>query len=92
MNIPKKGDLKKYSNYCTISLINHTSKFLMRIILNRLIPQAEYILVEEQAGFRKNRSTTEQILNFRLIMETYIDQQRQVYHNFFDYKKAFDRV
>ena len=56
-----------------------------------------YIIVyikhaEEQAGFRKNRSTTEQILNCRLIMEKHIDQQRQVYHNFIDYKKAFDRV
>ena len=25
-------------------------------------------------------------------MEKHIDQQRQVYHNFIDYKKAFDRV
>ena len=61
--IPKKGDLKKCSNYCTISLISHTSNILLRIILNRLIPQAEDILAEEQAGFRKNRSTTEQIIN-----------------------------
>ena len=56
-----------------------------------------YIIVyikhaEEQAGFRKNQSTTEQILNCRLIMEKHSDQQRQVYHNFIDYKKAFIRV
>ena len=44
MTIPKKGDLKKCSNYRTISLIIHTSKILLRIILNRLIPQAEEIL------------------------------------------------
>ena len=56
--IPKKGYLTKCSNYRTISLISHTSK----IILNRLIPQAEDILPEEQAGFRKNRSTTELII------------------------------
>ena len=90
--IPKKEDLKKCSNYRTISFISHTSNILLRSILNRLIPQAEDILAEEQAGFRKNRSTTEQILNCRLIMEKHIDQQRQVYHNFIDYKKAFDRV
>ena len=53
----------------TISIISHTIKILLRIILNRLIPQAEYILEEEQAGFRKNRSTNEHILNCRLIME-----------------------
>ena len=90
--IPKKEDLTKCSNYRTISFISHTSNILLRSILNRLIPQAEDILAEEQAGFRKNRSTTEQILNCRLIMEKHIDQQRQVYHNFIDYKKAFDRV
>ena len=67
--IPKNGYLKKCSNYRTISLISHTSKIILRIILNRLIPQAEDILAEEQAGFRKNRSPTEQILNCRLIME-----------------------
>ena len=92
MTIPKKGDLKKFSNYRTISLISHTCKILLRIILNRLIPQAEDILAEEQAGFKKNRSTTKQILNCRLIMEKHIDQQRQVYHNFIGYKIAFDRV
>ena len=42
--------------------------------------------------FRKNRSTTEQILSCRLIMEKHINQQRQVYHNVIDYKKSFDRV
>ena len=86
------GDLKKCSNYRTISIISHTSKILLRIRFNRLIPQAENILAEEQAGFRKNRSTTEQILNCRLIIKKHIYQQRQVYHNFIDYKKAFDRV
>ena len=64
----------------------------MRIILYRLIPQAEDILVEEQSGFRKNRSTTERIINCRLIMEKNIDLQLQVYHNVIDYMKAFDRV
>ena len=92
MTIPKKGYLNKCSNYSTISLISHTSNILLRIILNRLIPQAEDILAEEQAGFRKNRSTTDHILNCRLIMEKHIDQQRLVYHNLIYYNKAFDRV
>ena len=78
MTILKKGDLKKYSNYRTISIIRHTSTILLRIILNILILQAEDILAEEQAGVRKNRSTTEQILKCRLIMEKHSDQQCQV--------------
>ena len=54
---PKKGNLQLCQNYRTISLISHHSK----IILNRLQPQAEEITAEEQAGFRAERSTTEQI-------------------------------
>ena len=65
---------QKFSNNRTISLISHTSKILLRIILNRLIPQAEDILPEEKTVFRTNRSTTEQIHNCRLIMEKHIDQ------------------
>ena len=68
------------------------TQILLSIIVNRLILQAEDILTEEHVGFRKNRSTTEHILNYRRIMEKHIDQQRQVYHNFIDYKKAFDIV
>ena len=52
--IPKKGDSRKCSNYRTLSLIPHASKILLRIILNCLNPQAETILAEEQAGFRKS--------------------------------------
>ena len=49
----EKSDIKKCSNYRTLSIIPHPSKILLRIILNRLIPQAEQILAEEQAGFIK---------------------------------------
>ena len=79
--------------HCAITtLIPHPSKILLRIILNRLIPQAEQILAEEQAGFRKSRSTIEQIINSRIIMEKHIEIEKNVYHNYIDFKKAFDRV
>ena len=38
-------------NYRTISLISHSSKVMLKVILNRLKPQAEEIIAEEQAGF-----------------------------------------
>ena len=41
-----------------------------KIILNKLKPQAEKIIAEEQAGFRARRSTTEQIFNLRILMTT----------------------
>ena len=95
ITIPKKGDLKKCENYRTISIICHASKILLRIIsnlMNRMNPQAEEILIEEQAGFRKKRNTREHILNSRILTEKHIETDLKLYHNFIDYKKAFDRV
>ena len=64
---------------------------MLKIILNRLKVQAE-IIAEEQAGFRGGRSTTEQIFNLRIFCENYLQHQRDLYHVFIDFKKAFDRI
>ena len=90
--LPKKGNLRKCQNYRTISLISHPSKVMLRIILNRLKSKAEELLSEEQAGFRARRSTVEQIFNCRVLMEKHLQHQRPLFHNFIDFKKAFDRV
>ena len=92
ITIPKKGNLQLCQNYRTISLISHPSKVMLKVILNRLKPQAETIIAEEQAGFRAGRSTTEQIFNLRIISEKYLQHQQELYHVFIDFKKAFDRV
>ena len=63
ITLPKKGNLQLCQNYRTISLISHSSKVVLKVILNTLKPQAEEIIAEEQAGFRAGRSTTEQIFN-----------------------------
>ena len=65
---------------------------MLKIILNRLRPQAEKIIAEEQAGFRAGRSTTEQIFNLRILCKKYLHYQRDLYHAFIDFKKALDRV
>ena len=65
---------------------------MLKGILNRLKPLAEEIIVEEQAGFRVGRSTTEQIFSLRILCEKYLQHQQNLYHIFFDFKKAFDRV
>jgi len=62
----QKGDILNCSNYRTISLLSHSSKILLLIILNRLWAQLEMYLSEEQAGFRANRSSVQQILTLRL--------------------------
>ena len=92
ITLPKKGNLQQCQNYRTISLICHPSKVMLKILLNRLKPQAETIIAEEQAGFRAGRSTTEQIFNLRILCEKYLQHQQDLYHVFVDFKKAFDRV
>ena len=92
ITLPKKGKLQLCQNYRIISLISHSSKVMLKIILDRLLPQAEEIIAEEQAGFRAGRSTTEQIFNLRILCEKYLQHQQNLYHVFIDFKKAFERV
>ena len=92
ITLPKKGNLQICNNYRTISLFSHPSKVMLKVLLNRLKPQAEEIIAEEQAGFRTGRSTTEQIFNLRIICEKYLQHHQDLYHVFIDFKKAFDRV
>ena len=67
IKLPEKGNLQQCQNYQTISLVSHPSKVMPKIILNRLKPQAEKNIAEEQAGFRAGRSTPEQIFNLRIL-------------------------
>ena len=86
------GSMLQCQNYRTISLISHPSKVMRKIMLNRLKPQAEMIIAEEQAGFRAGRSTTEQIFNLRILCEKYLQRPQDLYHVFMDFKKAFNSV
>ena len=51
ITLPKKGNLQQCQNYRMISL-SHPHKVMLKIVLNRLKPQVEKIIAEEQAGFR----------------------------------------
>ena len=53
--IPKKGDAKECSNYCTIALISHASQLMLKILLDRLQQYVYCQLPDVQAGFRKGR-------------------------------------
>ena len=90
--IPKKGDLSNCSNYRTISLINHTGKVLLIVLLKRLKNHLDPYLSEEQAGFRKDRSTIHQILMLRLLAEKAKRQGKKIYNCFIDFQKAFDTI
>ena len=53
--ISKKGKAKECSNYCTIALISHASKLMLRILQARLQQYVNQELSDVQAGFRKGR-------------------------------------
>ena len=61
--IPKKGNAKEHSNYCTITLISHTSNIILKILQVRLQQYVNHELPDVQAGFRKSRGTRNQIAN-----------------------------
>ena len=61
--IPKKGNAKEYSNYCTIALISHASKVMLKILQARLQQYMNHELPDVQVGFRKARGTKDQIAN-----------------------------
>ena len=67
--IPKKANVKECSNYCTIALISHTSKVMLKILQDRLQQHVIHELPQVQAGFRKGRGTRDQIANICWIIE-----------------------
>ena len=61
--ILKKGRVKECSNYCTIALISHASKVMLKILQARFQQYVNHELLDVQAGFRKGRGTRDQIAN-----------------------------
>ena len=88
----KKKDELNCNNNLGISLLCHSSKILTSIVLERVRNKTEELLPEEQAGFRKGRSTIEQIFTLRRMAEKYVDFRRDLFICYIDFKKAFDSV
>ena len=87
--VPRGSQLKDVLQFLYVLLIvcniGHPSNIMLKITLNGLQPQAEEIIVEEQAGFRTGRSTT-------ILCEKYLQHQQNLYYVFIDFKKAFDSL
>ena len=87
------SSLKECSNYCTIALISHASKVMLKILQARL--QQVHVnreLPDVQAGFRKGRVIRDQIANIFWIIEKAREFQKNIYFCFIEYAKAFDCV
>ena len=90
--IPKKRNAKECSNYCTIALISHASKVMLKILQARLQQNVNRELPDVQARFRKGRETRDLIANFCWIIQKAREFQKNIYFYFIDYTKAFDCV
>ena len=83
--IPKKGNAKECSDYCTVAL-------MLKILQARLQQYVNRELPDVQAVFRKGRGTRDQIANICWIMEKAREFQKNINFCFIDYVKAFDCV
>ena len=92
ITIPKTDNAKECSNYCTIALISHTSKVMLKILQVRLQQYVNHELPDVQTGFRKGKRTRDQIANIHWIIEKAKEFQKNIYFCFIDYVKFFDCV
>ena len=89
---PKKGNAKECSNYCTIALISHPSKVMIKILQARLQRWGELWTYRCSAGFKSGWGARDQIVNICWIIEKAREFQRNIYFYIIEYAKAFDCV
>ena len=92
IKLPEKGDLRDCSNYRGIMRLSTPDKVLNGILLERMKEAVYPKLRDQQAGFRRNRSCSDQIASLRIIVEQSLKWNSPLYINFIDYEKAFDSV
>ena len=93
--IYKKGNKDEPSNYRPISFPPIVGKLYARYLNNRLITwiEEEEILGNEQAGFRKNRSTFDHCIVLNHLAEKYMGcHGNGLFAAFIDLKSAFDSI
>ena len=89
---PKKGNAKECSNYCTIALISHASKIVLKILQARFQQYVSCELPDVQARFRKGRETRDQVANICWIIQKNKKIPEKHPLCFICYAKAFDCV
>ena len=89
---PKKGDFGLAKNYQGITLTSIAAKIYNALLWNRIEPKIDNILMKNQNGFQRNRSTTSQILTIRRILEGIWATNLQATLLFVDFTKAFNSI
>ena len=90
----KSGDQTLFTNYRPISVLPCFSKFLERIIYNRILLHLNNfnILYDNQYGFRRNHSTSLALVDLYDKISRALDRKEFVAGVFIDLSKAFDTV
>lgn len=83
IKLPKKGDLSSCSNYRGITLLSTPGKIFNRVLLNRMKEVVDTHLWDQQAGFRKSRSCTDQITTLRIILEQSLEWNSPFYVRYY---------
>ena len=76
--IPKKGNDKDCSNYCTVILISHASKVTFKILQAKLQEYMNQELPDVGTGFRKGRGTRDQIANIHWMIKKAKEFQKNI--------------
>ena len=79
-------------NFRPISLLSHIYKLFERLLLNRIGPVIDKLLIPEQAGFRPGKSTTSQVLNLTQYIEDGFEEGKVTGVVFVDLSAAYDTV
>ena len=82
ISISKKGNAKECLNYCTVALISHASKVMLKILQARFQQYVNCELPDVQAGIRKGRGTRDQIANICWIIKRAREFQKNIYFCF----------
>ena len=92
--IHKKGEKTECGNYRGISLVSHAGKVLLKVVARRLSAYCETkgLLLEEQCGFRPDRSTTDMMFVVRRLQEVGRKAAVSLHMCFVDLQKAYDTV
>ena len=86
--ISKKSNAKECSNYCTIALISHASKVMLKILQARLQQYVNHDLPDVHAGFRKGGGTRDQIADICWIIKKAREFQKNICFCFIGCAKA----
>ena len=92
ITLPKKPDAIECELHRTISLMSHTTKILLRVLINRARSKLKPEISNVQYGFVEDKSTRNAIFIVCMISERVIEMQKNLYLCFIDYAKAFDKV